>query len=399
MLIELLFAMSVLQRKFARRKGLRTNLASVIGRVEVFLSDATVDRGNLIGIKSRLNNSIDSLNEIYDEIIALLDPADIENDVIESAKVLEPTFKLIADLDLKVQALAITCDSVSVGSTSSSTKQNVKLPKLELPIFKGNPLEWQGFWDQYLTSIHQNDSISDIDRFNYLKKYLSGPASDAISGLSLGSENYKEAIALLTDRFGNSQVLITAHMESLIKIKKLKSSDDLEGLRKLYTDVEKCVRNLKSLKIETATYGCMLIPILNDRLPEDLCLLISRKFGSDLWTLDLLLKYLNEEIQAKERCTKNHAASNDQKRERKYFSASGLNVQNDFRRQKCVYCYKDEHSPSRCKRITNVKSRTEILRRFGKCFICLQSVGKGLYVEIRVQKNAMENTTYQFVPS
>ena len=104
--------------------------------------------------------------------------------------------------------------------TSRSTKgssENCKLPKLELPIFKGSPLEWQGFWDQFEVSIHRNESISDIDRFNYLKRYLSGQALSAISGLSLNAENYKEAITLLKDRYGNPQVLISAHMESLLK--------------------------------------------------------------------------------------------------------------------------------------------------------------------------------------
>ena len=97
-------------------------------------------------------------------------------------------------------------------------------------------------------------------------------------------------------------MLISAHMESLLKVKQLKNADYVESLRKMYNDVEKCVRNLRSLKVEASTYGCLLIPIVNERLPNELSLLISRKFGSEVWTLDLLLQYLNEEIQAKERC-------------------------------------------------------------------------------------------------
>ena len=79
-------------------------------------------------------------------------------------------------------------------------------------------------------------------------------------------------------RYGNPQVLISA-METLLKIKKVKSIDNLEYLRKLYNYVESCVRNLRSLKVQTATYGCLLILILSERIPEELTVINSRKFG------------------------------------------------------------------------------------------------------------------------
>ena len=174
-----------------------------------------------------------------------------------------------------------------------------KLPKIELPVFSGDPLKWQGFWDQFDISIHQNESLSDIDRFNYLKKYLSGPALGTISGLTLSSANYKEPVTILTERYGNHQVLISAHMDALLKIKKVKNMENLNGLRKLYTDVENCVRNLKTLKVETSTYGCLLIPILKKKLPDELLVMISRKFAGNVWVLDELMKYFLEELQAK----------------------------------------------------------------------------------------------------
>ena len=72
--------------------------------------------------------------------------------------------------------------------------------------------------------------------------------------ISLSSENCKEAIEIFTNRYGNTQVLVSVHMDSLsLKITKIKDFNNLEGLRKLYNDIESCVRILKSLKIETTT--------------------------------------------------------------------------------------------------------------------------------------------------
>ena len=58
----------------------------------------------------------------------------------------------------------------------------------------------------------------------------------------------------MIDRYGNPQALISAHMETLVNINKVKNMENLEALRKLY-DIENCKRNLKSFKIYSSTYG------------------------------------------------------------------------------------------------------------------------------------------------
>ena len=57
-------------------------------------------------------------------------------------------------------------------------------------------------------------------------------------------------------------------METLIKINKVKNMENLEALQKLYNDIENCIRNLKSLKIESSTYGYLLILLLKEKVPD-----------------------------------------------------------------------------------------------------------------------------------
>ena len=144
-----------------------------------------------------------------------------------------------------------------------------------------------GILDQFDISVQQNESISDIDRFNYLKKHLSGPALRTVSGLTLSSANYKEAVTILTERYGNHQVLISAHMDSLLKMKKVKKIENMNGLRRLYTDVEDCVGNL----LKHPFMAVFSVPILKKKLPDELLIIISRKFAGNVWLLDELLKY------------------------------------------------------------------------------------------------------------
>ena len=114
----------------------------------------------------------------------------------------------------------------------------------------------------------RNDSLSDINKFNYLKRFLTGEALSSISGLALTSDNYKEAVDILKKRYGNPQVLITAYMETLLKLSKVKGKD-VSGLRKLFNEVENCLRSLRSLKVETSTYGSLLLPLLKVKVPDD----------------------------------------------------------------------------------------------------------------------------------
>ena len=97
---------------------------------------------------------------------------------------------------------------------------------------------------------------------------MSRPAVACISGLTLSSENYKEATSIFQNRYGNTQIPISAYicyMNPVLKIRKVKNSDDMINLRRLYNDTENCERDLKILKVETFPSEYLLIPILKDR--------------------------------------------------------------------------------------------------------------------------------------
>ena len=244
-----------------------------------------------------------------------------------------------------------------------------------MPEFDGDPLKWQGFWDRYEVSIHSNANIRETGKFNYLKVCLKGEALDAISGLSLNMENYEDAIQLLKNRFGNEQLLISAHMESLLKISKIRSRENIKELRMLYNHVENCIRNLKSLKLDTTGYGSLLIPILKDRLPDEVTMIISRKFGSNIWTLDGVMEFFNDELRAQENCfspsTSQPPGFSEYNKSRKSgcYTTSGLFSETG--KSLCVYCLKEGPARSKCTNVSGVNSRKAMLRRNNRCFICL----------------------------
>ena len=78
---------------------------------------------------------------------------------------------------------------------------HVKLPKLEIRWFAGDPLEFPTFEQQFAASVGQAN-IADVAKFSYLKGFLRGDALRSIQGLSLTNENYKNAWQILTHRYG-----------------------------------------------------------------------------------------------------------------------------------------------------------------------------------------------------
>ena len=117
------------------------------------------------------------------------------------------------------------------------------------------------------------------------------------------SENYKVAIDILTDRFGKPQLLISNYMDALLKLPSVNSVHETKKLRELFDKIEINIRGLNALGVESQSFGDLLVPIVMEKIPSELRLVVSRKFGSEeSWNLDALLSALKTELEARERC-------------------------------------------------------------------------------------------------
>ena len=119
-------------------------------------------------------------------------------------------------------------------------------------------------------------------------------------------------------------------------------------------------------------YGSLLVSLLNDKLPSELRVILSRKFENDVWRLDDMLKCLKTEVEAKERSMFIGTSSELEKenKDRKYTTSSFLN---NAQGKRCPFCELSNHVASKCLKVTNAASRKQTLRRKGLCFICFKS--------------------------
>ena len=130
-------------------------------------------------------------------------------------------------------------------------------------------------------------------------------------------------------------MIISSHMDSLLKLPQLRSSTDTKGLRRLYDQIEAHVRGLKSLDVPDTEYGALLLPILIGKIPDEIRILLGRKMTGETWNLNTLLENFREELENRERCEGIQALSfrdgrnfNEQRGGRKYsntpFTAAAL---------------------------------------------------------------------------
>ena len=235
----------------------------------------------------------------------------------------------------------------------------MKLPKISLPHFHGDPVKWTSFWDAYKSAIHSNLELSEVDKFNYLRSLLDRSALDAIAGLTLSSANYQQAIEILHKRFGNKQVIISKHMDTLMSMEPITSDRNLKELRRLYDHTESHVRSLRSLGIEATSYGALLSPVLLAKLPPDLRLIVSRMVSDSNLDIDALLSTFEEELTARERANPNLSREKPNHTPA-LFSGSSTNPQ-------CAYC-RQSHPSMSCASVTKPADRRNILKTSGRCF-------------------------------
>ena len=123
-----------------------------------------------------------------------------------------------------------------------------------------------------------------------------------VKGLKLSNSSYHVELDLLTERFGDPRLLISAHIGNLLNLSNVPSINDLQELRLLCDRVETEIRSLDSLGLPARNYGPLLVPVLMEKIPSELKLMISRKCSNkELWNVKNILVVYKEELEAREK--------------------------------------------------------------------------------------------------
>ena len=362
------------KRTRAAHKGATTRLIARIN--DLLAAEESPDASRLAQLRLSLEEKFTMIKRLDDEILDLTEEDGLAAEIEQADTYKEDIYGVLVKIEKHMKNLSVadvpaTTEPPAHHEPAAPVlvrSQPVKLPKLQIKPFYGDIVHWTSFWDSYESAIHNCPALSDVDKFNYLKSLLHRSAADAISGLSLTAANYSEAIEVLKRRFGNKQQIIARHMDILLNVEVVTSPHHTRSLRRLYDIVESNLRSLKSLGVPSASYGSLLTSVLMNKLPQELRLIISRNAPSDDdWKLDKLIKELSQEVEARERAAS--STSNPSKRQPKDTAPTATSLATFT--HACCYCQQD-HSPEHCVSVTHPDARKQVLRKVGRCFVCLR---------------------------
>ncbi|KRZ71642.1 hypothetical protein T08_5300, partial [Trichinella sp. T8] len=123
-------------------------------------------------------------------------------------------------------------------SSLTFAAEQVKPPRVPLPKFDGDILQFKSFWDQFESSIHQQEGLNDITKLLHLRSCLSGSALKAIEGVTICAENYPEVVQTLKTRFYRIPDVVESHVLSVMNVKAC-SNEGAGELTRLHDDLNR----------------------------------------------------------------------------------------------------------------------------------------------------------------
>lgn len=86
---------------------------------------------------------------------------------------------------------------------SEPPKAAAKLPKISIPTFDGNFKMWPSFFDLFNSVVHDNKSLSQVEKFHFLMTSLDKEPFSLLKGIPMTENNYMIAYDTLKKRYQN----------------------------------------------------------------------------------------------------------------------------------------------------------------------------------------------------
>lgn len=121
--------------------------------------------------------------------------------------------------------MEIEQSNISTPSLDSQQRNEtqVKLPKLKLPTFDELIKDWPHFKDLFSSLIHDNESISGIQKFQYLLSCLSNEPHNLARTLPVTATNYPIVWEQLLSRYDDKRRLAVYYLDKILNLSPVNS--------------------------------------------------------------------------------------------------------------------------------------------------------------------------------
>lgn len=124
-----------------------------------------------------------------------------------------------------------------------------RLPKLELFTFDGNIENFTTFYETFCSLVHNQRSISGIDKFHYLLSCTKGSALSIVKSVPITSSNYDVVWQSLLDKYQDNRMLVGKYLDKMLNFPALKSESPV-NLNNFIETFDHSYRAINALNIE-----------------------------------------------------------------------------------------------------------------------------------------------------
>ena len=286
-----------LQRRRVAAKGWATRTANVLSDLLDQKPDSEIAGVDhhlaVLEARKECESRLASLDELQSAVECELDSGALAVDLEAAWNFREGIRRVLLRAEAVVRKQSDSDgQAASTAGGSGTGGASARLPKLELPKFDGNVLQWETFWESFRCAVDQLSELPAVHKLTYLRSLLVGEARRCVEGLPLKAENYVTTCELLKERFGRPELVIFAHIQQLLSISSAAGSKLQDLVDRLLVEV----RSLEALGITGQQYGVILTPLLLSRLPSEVRLEWARTSVGKEGNLDHLISFLQQEI-------------------------------------------------------------------------------------------------------
>ena len=228
-----------------RLRYIENSLTTIRDSVGTLIPGRTFDECLLQALEKRCDKFASELSDVTRDILSM--KGDERPLMDQQAGIDKALFAISLSINRLRQEQAKYLEEENPSRSIKTHDTGVKLPKISVPSFDGNLLNWNTFWEQFEIGIHSKEQLTDVEKLAYLKDSLkSGPARHVIEGLTQTSGNYSEAIACLQNRYDRPRLIHQAHVSAVIETPPLKDGNGKE-LRRIHDVINQHMRAINTM--------------------------------------------------------------------------------------------------------------------------------------------------------
>lgn len=154
----------------------------------------------------------------------------------------------------------------------------IKLPKINLPVFEGTLKDWPQFKDLFLALVHENVSLSPIEKFHFLLSSTKGEPNLLVKSLPLCSNNYELVWTQLNERYDNKRLLATQYIDEILNLTPI-HFESPKPLRHMLDVLNENTAALKQMDIPDSLADFIILHLVLKNVDKHTRQLFERKFS------------------------------------------------------------------------------------------------------------------------